>query len=233
MSKVSVLMPLHNCAHSLRRSLNSVFDQTFQDFELVAVLNNCADNTEEIVQEYRNRPQEVKILKCSIPGIVPTLNTGISQCSADLIARQDGDDYWYPTKLARQVEFLDSNPEIDIVGTQLRQVDGQGRPIDAVLEHPLEDEAIKLKLLSGQNSIVHPSVVFRKSIFLQAGTYDGHYRFAEDYHFWLKCCKWHRFANLDEVLLDYTVWNNSEYNPRVVPMVRDMMNFLYSHIGLD
>jgi len=210
-----------------------VFDQTFQDFDIIAVLNNCTDSTEEVVQEYNNRPQGIKVLKCSIPGIVPTLNTGIPHCSAELIARQDGDDYWYPTKLARQVEFLDSNPEVDIVGTQLRQVDGHGRPIDAVLEHPLEDAAIKQKLLSGHNSIVHPSVVFRKNIFLRAGTYDAHYRFAEDYHLWLKCCKWHKFANLDEVLLDYTVWRNSEYNPSVVPMVRDMMHFLYSHIGLD
>ncbi len=233
MPRASVLVPLHNCENTLRRSLDSVFDQTFQDFELIAVLNNCTDATEDVLEEYSDRAQNVKVLKCNIPGIVPTLNTGIPHCSAKLIARQDGDDYWYPTKLEQQVKFLDNNPEIDIVGTQLRQVDGDGRLIDAALVHPLDDAAIKRKLLSGNNALVHPSVVFRKIIFLRAGTYDGHYRFAEDYHLWLKCCKWHKFANLDEVLLDYTVWHNSEYNPSVVPMVRNMMHYLYSQIGLD
>ena len=234
MSRVSILIPLHNCEKTLRRSLDSVFEQTFQDFEIVAVLNNCTDDTENILKEYNEKfTQDIHLLYCSIPGIVPTLNTGIPHCTSEIIARQDGDDYWYPTKLEKQVKFLDDNPIIDIVGTQLRQVDGGGVPLNQSLIHPLTDLEIKKKLLSGNNSIVHPTVVFRKHIFLQAGTYDGHYQFAEDYHLWLKCCKWYKFANLDEVLLDYTVWHNSEYDPNVVPMTREMMHFLYSNIGLE
>ena len=234
MARVSILIPLHNCEKTLRRALDSVFSQTFQDFEVIAVLNNCTDNTEMILKEYDEKfTQDVKLFYCSIPGIVPTLNTGIPHCTSELIARQDGDDYWYPTKLEKQVKFLDENPSVDIVGTQLRQVDGEGIPLNQSLVHPLNDLEIKQKLLSGNNSIVHPTVVFRKHIFLRAGTYDGHYKFAEDYHLWLKCCKWYKFANLDEVLLDYTVWHNSEYDPRVVPMTREMMHFLYSNIGLE
>ena len=234
MAKVSILIPLHNCEKTLRRSLDSVFAQTFQDFEIIAVLNNCTDDTRTILQEYDEKfTQNINLLYCSIPGIVPTLNTGIPHCTSEMIARQDGDDFWYPTKLEKQVKFLEDHPDIDIVGTQLRQVDGDGNPINASLVHPLIDLEIKQKLLSGNNSIVHPTVLFRKHIFLQAGTYDGHYRFAEDYHLWLKCCKWYKFANLGEVLIDYTVWHNSEYDPSVVPMAREMMHFLYSNIGLE
>ena len=233
MPRVSILIPLHNCEKTIRRSLDSVFAQTFQDFEIIAVLNNCDDNTELILREYDEKfPQNMSFFNCSIPGIVPTLNTGIPHCTATLIARQDDDDYWYPTKLEKQIKFLDENPHIDIVGTQLRQVNEEGIPLNAELVHPTTDLEIKQKLFSGNNSLVHPTVVFRKHIFLQAGTYDAHYRFAEDYHFWLKCCKWYKFANLDEVLLDYTVWHNSEYDPQVVPMTCEMMRFLYSNIGL-
>ena len=233
MPEVSVLIPLHNCAQSLRRSLDSVYSQSYQDFEVVAVLNNCTDNTEQILRDYKSKKQKLKILYCSEPGIVPTLNTGIPYCRGTLIARQDGDDFWYHHKLKKQVEFLEKNAKIDIVGTQFRQVDGRGDPIAAALVHPLSDLEIKKKLLSGNNSIVHPSVVFRKHIFLRAGTYDGHYKFAEDYHLWLKCCKWYKFANLNEVLIDYTVWHNSEYNPNVVPMARDIMCYLYQNIGIE
>ena len=233
MPRVSVLIPLHNCEKTLRRSLDSVYEQDFTDFEVVAILNNCTDSTESILREYEGRPQDLKILYCKIPGIVPTLNTGIPHCAGEFIARQDGDDMWYPEKLRKQVEFLDDNPDIDVLGTQMRQVDGSGLPINASLIHPTNDLEIKSKLFSGNNSIVHPTVLFRKEVFLRAGTYDGHYRFAEDYHFWLKCCKWYHFANLDEVLLDYTVWHNEEYDPTIVHHVRNIMGYLYQNTGFE
>ena len=189
MPKVSILMPVHNCEKTIRRSLDSIYAQTFKDFELIVVLNNCTDKSEEIVREYDNRfSQPVKIEYCRVPGIVPTLNTGIPSCTGPLVARMDGDDKWYDTKLEKQVQYLDDHSDIDILGTQLRLVDRNGDTLEgASLVHPVDDISIKQKLFSGQNSIVHPSVVFRKHIFLCAGTYDGHYKFAEDYHFWMKC----------------------------------------------
>ena len=232
MPRISILMPIHNCEKSIRRSLDSIHAQTFTDYELVVAFNNCTDKSEEIVRNHPvNKGRVLHITYCSEKGIVPTLNSGIKMCYGEFIARMDGDDLWYPTKLEKQVQFLEENPYVDIVGTQLRQVDGAGNPINAHLSHPLTDIEIKRKLFSGQNSIVHPSVLFRRKIFLRAGTYDDHYRFAEDYHFWLKCCRWYRFANLDEVLIDYTVWKNDEYNPAIVPLVRDIMTHLYQHIG--
>ena len=227
-------MPIHNCEQTLRRSLDSLYDQTYLNFEIIAILNNCTDKSESILNEYWKIDwPRLKILKCDEPGIVPTLNTGIPHCEGEFVARQDGDDLWYPTKLKKQVEFLDKNPHIDIVGTQLRQVNSAGEPIAEKLEHPLTDPEIKQKLFSGQNSIVHPSVLFRKRIFLRAGTYDDHFRFAEDYHLWLKCCKWYKFANLKDVLIDYTVWHNNEYDPSIVHHVRNIMNYLYQNIGIN
>ena len=230
---VSILMPIHNCEKTLERSLDSIYAQSYSNFEIIAILNNCTDKSESILNKYWKNWQTLKILRCDIPGIVPTLNTGIANIAGDLVARQDGDDYWYPDKLKKQVSFLAENPDIDIVGTQLRLVDKDGKPLNEDLTHPLTDIEIKQKLLSGNNSIVHPSVVFRRHIFLRAGTYDDHFKFAEDYHLWLKCCKWYKFANLPEKLVDYTVWHNPEYNPNIVPMTKNLMTYLYSNIGLD
>ena len=75
-SKVSVLVPAHNCERTIARSLSSLAEQTFQDFEVILVLNNCDDNTETIDKKFSSN-FKLKIFKCSIPGIVPTLNTGI------------------------------------------------------------------------------------------------------------------------------------------------------------
>ncbi len=227
-------MPIHNCEKTLRRTLDSIYSQTFQNFEIVAVLNCCTDSSGIILNEYYNNNwQHITILKCDEPGIVPALNTGIPHCRGELIARADGDDLWYPDKLRKQHDFMKKNLDIDILGTQLRQVDPAGNPIDDELVHPTTDIEIKNKLLSGQNSIVHPSVVFRKKVFLRAGTYDDHFKFAEDYHFWLKCCKWYKFANLDDVLIDYTVWHNENYDPNVVHYVKNIMNYVYQNVGIE
>lgn len=213
-SKVSILVPAHNCESTIERSLSSLAEQTFKDFEVILVLNNCSDNTEILANSFRNN-FKLKIIKNSIPGIVPTLNSGIFHCNAPLIARQDGDDYWYHDKLEKQVEYLENNPEVDILGTQIRLVDKNFNPVKDSLVHPEEDMQIKMKLLSGNNAIAHPSVLFHKRIFLQAGIYEDNYRFAEDYFLWLKCIRWYKFANLPDIMVDYTVSHNSEYDPKI------------------
>jgi len=212
--KVSILVPAHNCAKTIERSLLSLAEQTFKDFEVILVLNNCTDETGLLARKFSDN-LKIKILNCDIPGIVPTLNTGIFHCNSELIARQDGDDYWYPSKLEKQLEFLEKNPDIDILGTQIRLVGKDFLPVEESLTHPEEDLPIKMKLLSGNNSIAHPSVLFRKSIFLLAGIYEDSYKFAEDYYLWLKCIRWYKFANLGETLVDYTVSHNPEYDPKL------------------
>jgi glycosyltransferase involved in cell wall biosynthesis len=212
--KVSILIPAHNCEDTIERSLSSLAEQSFKDFEVILVLNNCEDQTEEIARKFSNN-FKLKITSNSIPGIVPTLNKGIFCCSSDLIARQDGDDYWYPDKLEKQLEFLEKNSNVDILGTQIKLVDKNYNEAKESLVHPQEDNDIKIKLLRGNNAIAHPSVIFKKKIFLQAGIYEDNYRFAEDYYLWLKCMRWYNFANLGETLVDYTISHNPEYNPKI------------------
>jgi glycosyltransferase involved in cell wall biosynthesis len=215
--QVSILIPVHNCEETLERSLNSLMNQTFHDFEVIIVLNRCSDKSKDISLSYR-KEFPLTILNCDTPGIVPTLNTGIHKCSADLIARQDGDDFWYPNKLELQIDFLKNNPSIDILGTQIKLVQRAKNDYIPVIEniyHPLDNDSIKLKLLNGSNSIAHPSVIFKKSILLKSGGYEDTYKFAEDYYLWLKCLRWYNFSNLKEILVDYTVSKNTDYDPRM------------------
>ena len=214
---VSILIPIHNCERYLNRSLDSIMNQSFQDYEVIVVLNCCTDNSENIVKSYQ-KEFPLKILECDEPGIVPALNTGIFACEGDLIARQDGDDYWYPDKLVEQVEFLNQNPDVDIVGTQIRMVDSELKPIEDSLTHPLVNLEIKQKLLAGNNAIAHPSVVFRRKIFNKAGIYEDTYKFAEDYYLWLKCVRWYKFANLPDIMVDYRISNNPDFNPKIPQM---------------
>lgn len=227
MRKVSVLMPIHNGEKYLPRALDSIYVQSYEDFEVVAVLNNCTDNSAEILKDF-----DATVVYCDTPGIVPALNTGIMYCEGELVARMDVDDFWYETKLEKQVEFLDNNPNISIVGTQIRRVDVNGNEIESQVRYPVEDSQIKQTLMNGSNCIAHPSVVFRKSIIERAGIYDDSFPLAEDYHYWLRCLRWYNFANLDEVLVDYTSNPNPNYNPNVPLIACRTMLFLYKNLGL-
>ena len=212
MPKVSVVIPVKDCARTIERSISSVLEQTYEDFEVIVVDNLCEDETIPRIKAFKDT--RIKIIQCNTPGIVPALNTGLQNASSPLIARQDGDDFWYPEKLQKQVNLLESNKEIDICGTQIRLMNPDGSVKDDSFRYPTEDIPMKSWLLTGRNSLAHPSVVFRKSILLRTGGYDDTYPIAEDHHLWLRCIKWFNFCNIDEVLLDY----NSDHNPKYDPM---------------
>lgn len=227
--KVSVLIPVKNCELTIEKSINSVLKQSFQNFEIVLIDNNCTDKTVELAQDLAK--DKLKVFSCPEPGIVPALNFGLQKIQTDFIARQDGDDVWYPQKLEEQISFLDNNEDIDICGTQIRLVNSEGEIIDDSFRYPTNDQEIKSWLLMGKNSIAHPSVVFRKSILLRVGGYDDTYPIAEDHHLWLRCIKWFNFANLPEVLIDYNSNHNPNYDPKY-PLLASEAQFKYlKHSG--
>ena len=224
MTKVSVLIPVKNCEETISQSINSVLEQSYQDFEIVLVDNNCTDKTVEIARDLAK--DKIKIFSCHEPGIVPALNLGLQQIKSEFIARQDGDDIWYSEKLEKQINFLNINSDVDICGTQIRLVKNFTNVIDNEFRYPLEDQQIKSWLLSGNNSLAHPSVVFRRSILLRVGGYDDTYPIAEDHHMWLRCIKWFNFANLPEVLIDYNSNHNPDYDPEY-PLLASEAQFKY------
>lgn len=226
MTNVSILLPVYNCEKTLNRALLSIKNQTYQEFEVIVILNNCTDSSEKIAKTFLDK-MNLKIVHCKIQGIAAALNTGIFESKADLIARQDGDDYWHPTKLEKQVKFMSKNPEIDILGTQIRLVDTDGKLLDETINHPTNNKDIKHDLINYRNAIAHPSVMFRRSILLKSGMYEDTYEYMEDYNLWLKCLRWCNFSNIDEKLVDYTVKHNTKYNPKLVAVAcNNMRNIL-------
>ena len=229
MPKVSILLPVHNEEEKIKRCIDSILSQTYQDFEVVIVDNLCDDKTISIVKEIKD--DRIKIYQCATKGIVPALNYGLQKCSGDLIARQDADDYWYPNKLEKQVKFLEDREDISILGTQIKILDEKLNLKNEDFRYPVKDSAIKSWLLTGKNSIAHPSVVFRKNITLRVGGYDDSYPIAEDHHMWLRCIKWFNFANLSEILVDYTAVHNEKYDPKFPLLASEAQFKLLNYSG--
>jgi glycosyltransferase involved in cell wall biosynthesis len=213
-----VLMPVHNGSKTIERAINSVFDQKNVDidYRLCVVLNNCTDNTEDIVKSCKWN-DKIDILKCDTKGIVPALNTGLYFClsrGATLIARQDADDKWHPKKLQTQIEYLRENPNVDICGTSLRYVKPDTFEPTHEMKYPTEHEQCVGWLLKSQNPIAHPSVVFRSKILERCGGYDNSLPLAEDMSLWFRAIiNGYRLGNIEYPLVDYTFVPNPRYNP--------------------
>ena len=223
---VSIILPIRKAEKTLHRAIDSVLEQTFKDFELICILNDYSVEDEWIVKEYAEKDARVKI-SYSSPGLVPALNQGLKLAKYELIARQDADDYWYPEKLEKQVEFMKSNHDVDILGVQMRSVDESFQPTNQEPPRPTSDNDIKGALLNGWNCIPHPGVVFRKRIMEKLGGYDDSFLFAEDYSLWLRAIQWYRFAQLNEVLLDYTAKHNPRYDHRIPQFLCSIFRAFY------
>lgn len=230
---ISVVIPIFNCERTLERAARSILDQTLQPSEIICVLNCCTDSSEDILKKLSKDNGNLKIVKCNTKGIVPALNFGLYNSSADctLIARMDADDWSYPTRFEKQINFLKENPEIDILGTQMRVVDKYSfNQTGVITNNPLTDSQIKANMLNSCNSIAHPSVVFKKVILERLGGYQDHgsMKYVEDLDLWLRATRSYKFANLSEVLIDYSESKNQDYDPRAPQLLAHNMRQINS-----
>ena len=100
---VSVVIPTYNHAKLLKKALDSVMAQTFEDWEAIVVNNFSADNTIEVVNSFAD--PRIKILNFSNNGVIAaSRNHGLKEATGDFIAFLDSDDIWYPNKLLKCVE---------------------------------------------------------------------------------------------------------------------------------
>lgn len=219
---IAILIPVKNAIETIERCLMSVENQTFfksqkNHYSIYLVNNNSTDETIEQTKKFKN----IIHLECHENGIVPTLNTGLFEIMNDktikYIARLDADDEWEVKKIEKQMQFLLSNEEYDICGTQIKMIKKNKNttlPFQNSF-YPTEDSEIKTWLYSKRNPLCHPSVIFNKRIFYKLGGYDENYRYAEDLDLWLRASRYFKFYNINDFLMNYTYDNrNNDYNQK-------------------
>lgn len=197
--RVTVLMPVYNGAAYLDEAVRSILDQTFTDFELLIIDDGSTDRSVEIVQSFSDPRIRLHRNDRNL-GLIATLNKGLSFAAGDYIVRLDCDDVSLPTRLERQVDFMDRNPQIGIAGTWFEKImDGNSMRIKV----PENDAMIRFYLIF-DNTFLHSSIIIRKTFLDEQGLrYDPAFLHAEDYEFWVRCAKITELANLPEVLVRY------------------------------
>ncbi|OKP93864.1 glycosyltransferase [Paenibacillus sp. P46E] len=205
MTKISVLMPVFNMAPYIEESICSILTQTYTDFELLIMDDGSTDGTLDIIRKFDDRRIKL-ITHSSNIGLIETLNQGIDLCTGEYIARMDGDDIALPHRFERQVNYMDIHQDCGVCGSQVYLLG-----LDAITTKPLHHEEIRCWQLF-QCTIVHPTVMIRKSVLEDHGIKYLNYVHAEDYEIWNRLSAVTQVVNLPEVLLMYRQHSNQISN---------------------
>lgn len=200
---VSVIMPVYNAENFVEEAIQSIIDQTYTNFEFLIFNDASTDRSLEIIQTFSDSRIKLFNYKKNT-GYLKHLNEGLKLAEGKYIARMDADDISLPDRLLKQVQFMETHPEVGVCGTAI-EIFGDRNEVKTHVEHHKE---IKLELLL-RSPIVHPSVVIRKSLMDNYNlNYDSNFYTAEDYHLWVQLSTKTRLHNLQEVLLRYR-WHKS------------------------
>lgn len=199
---ISVIMPVYNSEAYIKESLESILNQTVSDFEFLIIDDASTDKTLDYIKSYNDSRIHL-IEKPMNTGYTNSLNLGFKLAKGKYVARMDGDDISLPGRFAKQVAFLEENPEVVACGSFCYRI-GENR----ILCTPEKHETIKLALLR-ENVLVHPSVMMRNDALEKLTiVYDVTKEPAEDYDLWVRLLPIGKLHNLQEVLLNYRVHNN-------------------------
>lgn len=191
---VTVLLAVFNGAPLLRASIESVFAQTFTDFELLVVDDGSTDETPAVLHEYKDARLRVVKNERNL-GLTRSLNRGLAEARGKFVARQDADDLSAPQRLEKQVAFLCQHPEVQLLGTCAWRMNPEGRntgPNDLPTTH----DAIRWASVT-DNPFLHTSVMFRRECVLgEFGGYDERYAICQDFELWNRIAMRHPVANL-------------------------------------
>ena len=196
---ISVIMPVYNGEIYLEDAIKSILNQTLQNFEFIIINDGSKDNSLEIIEKYASVDDRIIVINRENRGLVATLNEGINVSRGKYIARMDQDDICLPHRFAKQLKFLENNPEISICGSWIETFGDEKH----VWKLPIKHDNIKAKLILN-SAIVHPAVMLRKTVF-DKFLYEEEYNKAEDYALWVKIIDSFKFYNIPEVLLKYRI----------------------------
>lgn len=197
--KISVIMGIYNCASTLQEALDSLYAQTFQNFEIILCEDGSNDNTYEIAKLNAENHSNVILLRNNKNlGLNQTLNNCLEVAQGEYIARMDGDDISLPTRFEKEVQFLDTHNEYAIVSTPMVYFDEQGE-----FGHGKGGNAPTINTFIYGTPHCHAPCMVRREAYMKVGGYTVDKRLLrnEDYHLWMKmyACGY-RGYNLDECL---------------------------------
>lgn len=203
--KFSVLMSIYykEDPEFLKQSLNSVLEQTLKPSEIVLVKDGeLTYELDEVINQFVVQyPNMFKIVALEKNvGLGEALQTGLLNCTYEIVARMDSDDICLPNRFEKQIEIFDKDTSIDLVGSYIAEFETDTKKIKSVRAVPCEFCDI-VKKAKNRNPFNHVTVMFRKSAVIEAGNYKR-FLWYEDYYLWIRMLlQNHKAVNIPDILV--------------------------------
>ncbi|MEI6529370.1 MAG: glycosyltransferase [Candidatus Falkowbacteria bacterium] len=204
--KVSIIMSAYNAEKYIAESIESILNQSFKDFEFIIFDDGSTDDTKKIIRTYAKKDNRIIPVynnkNIGYIGFIRNLNKGMNMAKCKYIARMDADDISLPKRLEKQLDYLENNNDIFLIGTSVNIVDENGIIIRKNVFY-IDPE----KMLPIKNCIYHPTIMFRND---NSITYREKILYCEDYDLYLRLITLNKkIVNLKETLLNYRVIEQS------------------------
>ncbi|MBR0866087.1 glycosyltransferase involved in cell wall biosynthesis [Bradyrhizobium diazoefficiens] len=195
--RVSVILPTYNRADLVRYAIASVLDQTYRDFELIVVDDGSTDDTPAVLGSFDD--PRLRCFSQPNKGRSSARNFALHHARGDYIAFQDSDDLYLPTKLAKQVQFLDEHPDYAAVYTSASCIGDNGDSLNFVYRASVSGNIYPDIAFFQPVTITLPTVMVRRVVLDETGVFDEAMHRFEDTDLWRRIAKHHLFGAIDEV----------------------------------
>lgn len=210
MAVFSVLMSVYSGdkPQFLKQAFDSIFNQILKPAEVILVKDGeLTADLNAMIQEYNEKYAELRVFElASNSGLGVALNYGLYFCTSELVARMDADDIAVSDRFEKQIPFLESRPDIAVLGGHIYEFQNDPGDLNKQKKVPIAYEDV-VRFAKLRNPINHPTVVFRKSAVLAVGSYK-HMPLFEDYYLWLRLLKaGYKIENMDHPVLHFRLTN--------------------------
>ena len=212
-SLVSVIMPVFNAGEFLVDAVRSILNQTYKNIELIIVDDASTDGSWQTISSFKKRHptiiRSIRLKKQMNKGGDACANIGFLKARGTYVARMDADDIAHPDKLEKQVVYMETHPEVLLLGTQARVINREGEVIGE--KHvPVTHQSIYESYFVF-HPIIHPTVMIRREKLTKRRTlYKIKYSANNDLYTFFELLRIGKFANLPEALLDYRVHGKND-----------------------
>lgn len=227
---VSVIIPTYNRAHLIGASIQSVLNQTYQDFELIVVDDGSTDNTEAVVKSFKD-PRIHYIRHKENRGGSAARNTGIKSARGEYIAFLDSDDEWFPTKMEKQMEIFDNGPkDLGVVYCGTFYLDKQTNKITE-FTNPHYRGNVFQKILKQGSGPSTPAAIVKRECFEKVGLFDERLPAYQETDLWIRISRFYQFDFVKEHLVKI-MRNHRQISTDFKARLRGRELFLMKHSNI-
>jgi glycosyltransferase involved in cell wall biosynthesis len=220
-TRVSVVIPVYNQERYVGAAIESALAQTYRGHEVVVVDDGSTDRTPSVLASFGAR---IRAIEQPNAGFAAALNRGIAQSHGEYVAWLSSDDLFLPTKLARQVAYLDAHPDVDLVYTDFYEIDPAGQVLRAVRSPWYPDRRRFAREMLRNNFVNGSSVLMRRAAFDAVGGFPIWPRFQADGIMWFAMLARGAFGHVPELLTSYRI-HPGQGSQDVARLQRDMATY--------